>query len=122
MDIGAPEITRWHREKGYLTIGYHFVIRRNGTVETGRAIGEIGAHTIGHNADSVGICMVGGTNTAGKAENNFTPDQWATLESIVRDLRLQFDIDRDSIHGHREFAPKDCPSFDVSKWAATRFN
>jgi len=118
LDVGAKEIDRWHRSQGWLKIGYHFVIRRNGAVENGRPIEQIGAHAEGHNANSIGICMVGGVvaGDSGLPDNNFTGDQWHTLTELVGKLRSQFP--NANIIGHREVAkhPKACPSFDVQDW------
>ena len=75
MDIGLKEIDRWHRARGFLKVGYHFIIRRDGTFEQGRQLHEPGAHAKGYNHRSVGICMVGGVEEADKKtpQNNFTP-------------------------------------------------
>lgn len=115
-DIGAAEIRRWHRAKGWLDIGYHAVIRRNGSLELGRSLNTIGAHVEGHNHESVGICMVGGTNAEGKAEDNFTTDQWQALMAVVQTMLIKFP--GAEVVGHRDFAgvKKDCPSFDVKAW------
>lgn len=117
QDIGVAEIRQWHTEKGWSDVGYHYVIRRNGTIEDGRAEDSIGAHTVGYNARSIGICMVGGINKKGAAESNFTPPQWLALERLLRVLRAKYPAA--TIHGHREFAKKDCPSFDVQAWIKT---
>ncbi len=126
MDIGADKIRQWHTDpppsgRGWADIGYHFVIRRNGVVEDGRDLDgdgdifeEVGAHTVGYNQNSVGVCLVGGINKAGKTENNFTPEQFTSLTRLLRFLRAKFPTV--TIHGHREFAAKDCPSFDVQAW------
>ncbi|MBN9346632.1 MAG: N-acetylmuramoyl-L-alanine amidase [Devosia sp.] len=128
MDIGRAEIDRWHRQKGWLMIGYHFVIRRNGKVEIGRPVDTIGAHVEGHNSVSIGICMVGGTDAKGAPEDNFTSAQYAALAELLRDLKAKYP--RANICGHRDFSPdknkdgkitpnefvKACPSFDVHDW------
>ena len=62
MDIGAADIDRWHREKGWMMIGYHKVIRRDGTIEDGRPLNKRGAHVKGLNAKSIGVVMIGGMN------------------------------------------------------------
>jgi N-acetylmuramoyl-L-alanine amidase len=118
MDVGAVEIRRWHVQgNGWSDIGYHGVIRRNGVLESGRSLNEPGAHTSGHNKDSIGICLVGGVMEDGKTpEANFTPEQWATLERTVGDLLRKYP--NATVHGHNEFAAKACPSFDVQKWWA----
>ena len=71
MDIGAATIDRWHKERGFSSIGYHYVIRRDGTLETGRPLNTPGAHVQGHNAHSIGICLAGGVDQAGKPEKQF---------------------------------------------------
>ena len=83
MDVNAKEIDRWHRQKGWLGIGYHYVIKRDGTREVGRKLSEAGAHCIAYNHKSVGICLVGGVDVAGgKAENNFTPEWISICEGL----------------------------------------
>lgn len=117
MDIGAAEIDRWHRAKGYQCIGYTFVIRRNGTVEEGREVDVIGAHVQNHNATSIGICMVGGVAADGKtAENNFTTEQFASLKQLVARLKTKYP--NAVVQGHRDFrgVAKDCPSFNCKAW------
>ena len=117
MDIGAKEIRGWHvNDNGWSGIGYHGVIRRDGTLESGRSLDEAGAHCRGKNAHSVGICLVGGLNDTGKPEANFTPAQWATLERVVRDLLRKYP--GASVAGHNEFAAKACPCFNVPAWWA----
>lgn len=116
QDIGVNEITRMHRQRGFLTIGYHFVIRRNGTVEDGRPVTSIGAHVEGFNAHSIGICLVGGLDKDLKPQNNFTEDQFAALAVLLQKLRKDFP--KAVIQGHRDFpkVKKECPCFDVREW------
>jgi N-acetyl-anhydromuramyl-L-alanine amidase AmpD len=119
-DIGAPEIKRWHRERGFLDIGYHYVIRRNGVIDAGRPEHAAGAHVVGFNHNSVGVCLVGGINAQGKSENNFTPEQFERLEMLLRTLKDKYP--KAVIQGHRDFpqVAKDCPCFDVKKWVAEK--
>lgn len=115
MDIGLREIRQWHRERGWLDIGYHFVIRRDGKVETGRPHDVIGAHVEGHNYESLGICMAGGIDAKGKPENNFTPAQFESLRALLDKLKVDYPSAK--IVGHRDLDPKKaCPSFDVASW------
>jgi N-acetyl-anhydromuramyl-L-alanine amidase AmpD len=116
MDIGAKEIRLWHtRDNGWRDIGYHSVIRRNGEIEKGRDYHYTGAHVAGHNHNSVGICMVGGVDSKGKPENNFTPEQWESLKREINWILTLFPSC--SIIGHRDLDPgKACPSFDVDEW------
>lgn len=116
MDVDAKEIDRWHRAKGWLKIGYHFVIKRDGTIEAGRVVDEIGAHAKGYNYCSLGICMVGGMDAKNaKPENNFTASQWDSLDKLVKDMESKYPGAH--IIGHCEVEPgKACPSFDVQEW------
>lgn len=117
---GRAEIDRSHRQRGFIAIGYHYVIKRDGTVETGRPRDTVGAHVEGYNSRSIGICMIGGVNAAGKAENNFTPAQFDALADLLATLKRVFP--KAVIQGHRDFpkVAKDCPSFDVRSWLKTR--
>ncbi len=123
QDIGKKEITHIHvKEKGYKNIGYHFVIRRNGEIETGRDIEEVGAHVLGFNSCSVGICLVGGVdaNDIKKAVNNFTISQFNSLHSLLKSLKKIYP--KAKIQGHRDFpgVKKACPCFDVKPWVVNK--
>lgn len=117
MDIGVREIRQWHKEKGWLDIGYHFVIRRDGTVEAGREQSAVGSHVQGHNSDSVGVCLVGGIDAKGNFEANFTPQQMSALNGLLHELRGTYP--KAVIRAHHDVAPKACPSFNLSHWAKT---
>ena len=117
QDIGVEEIRRWHRQRGWLDVGYHFVIKRDGERETGRPHDVPGAHARGFNHVSLGICLVGGVESDGKTpEQNFTPQQYKELENLVRDLKAMHPDAE--ILGHRDLpnVNKACPSFDVREW------
>ncbi len=116
QDIGSPEITQWHKAKGWKTIGYHKVVRRDGVIEDGRPLTEPGAHVQGFNHCSIGICMVGGVDEKGNPENNFTHPQWDSLYGLVRSLLDEYP--QAKVQGHRDFpnVHKACPSFDVKAW------
>ena len=116
MDIGAKEIREWHRDRGWKDIGYHFVIRRNGRLELGRSLREMGAHVKGHNDNSWGICLIGGLDEENEPVNNFNPFQFITLQSLLETLyRLS---PKAKVMGHRNFpdVAKECPCFDVIDW------
>ena len=116
MNIGAKEIREWHtKERGWIDIGYHKVIRRDGTIEDGRPLWSIGAHVEGYNARSVAVCLVGGRGKDGW-ENNFTPAQLATLKDLLTAWGKIWP--NAQIRGHRDFpnVTKKCPSFDVRQW------
>lgn len=121
MDIGAKEIRAWHKAKGWSDIGYHYVIRRDGTVEKGRPDARVGAHVAGHNRDSIGICLVGGVNERTlKPENNYTPAQWSSLEGLLHKLSQKYGDAY--VTGHRDFpgVAKACPCFDAEPWARSK--
>ena len=115
-DVTAADIRRWHVEQNeWSDIGYHFVIRRDGTLEEGRPVARAGAHVRGHNDNSIGICLVGGMGPKGKPEFNFTYRQMARLLTLLTDLKSQYGLKR--IAGHRDFdAGKECPCFNVGAW------
>lgn len=118
--IDAAEIRRWHLAEGWTDIGYHYVIKRDGTVEIGRPIDQIGAHVQGHNTGSVGICLVGGYDadglTKGGAESLYTAEQLSALNKLLADLLAWWPKAR--VMGHRDHpgVNKACPSFDVAEW------
>lgn len=114
LNVTAADIRRWHTAgNGWSDIGYHFVVRIDGTVEPGRPLAQPGAHCRGHNARSVGICYVGGLGADGRTpKDTRTPAQRAALLSLLRELKQQFPAA--AIHGHRDFAAKACPSFDAT--------
>lgn len=117
MDIGVEEIRRWHRQRGWLDVGYHKIIRRDGTIEDGRPMTAPGAHARGFNHISLGICLVGGLAADGKSpENNFTDVQMDVLRELLSDLLKIYPEAR--IVGHRDLPKvnKACPSFDVREW------
>lgn len=112
-DVSAADIRRWHKEeRGFADIGYHFVVRLDGTVECGRRLSVAGAHCRGHNSRSVGVCYVGGIGSDGRPADTRTPAQRQALLGLLTALRRRFPSA--SIHGHRDFAAKACPSFDAT--------
>jgi len=116
MDIGVKEIRKWHVEGNrWNDVGYHYVIRRNGDIEKGRNDAISGAHVAGHNADSIGICLVGGIDDAGKPASNFARAQWAALEHLVKELMALYP--GAAVSGHNDWTTaKACPSFNAKAW------
>lgn len=115
VKVDRNVIDRWHRERGFLCIGYHFVIRRDGVVEKGRELDEVGAHVEGHNSESLGVCLAGGVDVNLKPEANFTDEQHTALATLLSTLLKTYT--RAEIVGHCQLNPnKACPSFDVPKW------
>jgi|TARA_R110002033_G_scaffold33439_5_gene70733 N-acetylmuramoyl-L-alanine amidase len=118
MDIGLTEVDAWHRHRGFFGCGYQLIIRRDGVVENGRNIGDVGAHAKGYNHNSIGIALVGGVteDDVSISENNFTEIQFDVLSDVITTLQLSYgDI---QILGHRDLpdVKKDCPAFDVKEW------
>jgi N-acetylmuramoyl-L-alanine amidase len=106
MDIGVKEITEWHIERGFKTIGYHYVIRRGGLVQRGRQDEEIGAHCKGHNTTSIGICLVG--------QDKYTPEQGQALHSLFTLLWGRYP--KAKAYGHYELdSGKTCPNLAMPK-------
>jgi N-acetylmuramoyl-L-alanine amidase len=116
VKVDRAVIDRWHRERGFLGIGYHYVVTRTGAVEVGRPLDRIGAHVEGHNERSVGICMAGGMDKDNRnPEDNFTPEQYAALRKTIYALLVLFP--NAQVVGHRDLNPnKACPSFDAKAW------
>ena len=113
-------IDRWHRERGWNGIGYHWVIECDGGVAEGRPESVVGAHVEGQNSNSIGVCMVG--------TDRFSEAQWVALTALVDDLESRYPSA--DVKGHRDYSPdlngdgiiqprewmKTCPGFDVKDW------
>lgn len=114
MNWGVREIQQSHKEQGWLAIGYHYVIKRDGTVEAGRDEGAVGSHAKGHNSNSIGVCLVGGVNDKMQPEANFTPQQMASLRKLLEELMTKYPNAK--LMAHHDVAAKACPSFHVRRW------
>lgn len=117
QDIGAEEIRRYHVDhRKWSDIGYHYVIRLDGSLEEGRPLYKQGAHVRGHNQTSIGICYIGGLDQKGRAVNTMNIMQRAAIEELVDELVLVFDQITDFC-GHCDFpgVKKTCPNFAVSE-------
>lgn len=116
----VAEIRRWHMlDRGWSDIGYHILIDRNGDVALGRPMDWTGAHVIGHNRGSVGVCLIGGHASAATDAfgEHFTSEQDASLRAVI--LNINQEAGRTlAVHGHNEFAAKACPGFTVRDWLA----
>ena len=110
----VADIDRWHRQRGFAQIGYHYVIYLDGSVHKGRPITQVGAHCQGHNSHSIGICYIGGLATDNKTpKDTRTEAQKQAMLNLLKELRAKFPTA--TIRGHRDFAAKACPSFDATK-------
>jgi len=102
-DIDAADVDRWHKKRGWRGIGYHFFIKRDGTLEAGRKVGTMGAHTRGQN-HNIGVCY-SGTYKPTKA-------QLVTLVNLSEDIRAKYGISPMAWEPHNKYANKTCPGFD----------
>jgi len=113
--VTLQEVDTWHKQRGFQKIGYHYLIGLNGEVWQGRTLEEIGAHTTGQNANSIGICYVGGLAADGKTpKDTRTNMQRVALANLLNACKKSYP--NATIHGHCEFAAKACPCFDVKNW------
>lgn len=111
----VENIRSWHLKRGFKDIGYHYVIHRDGSIHGGRPEDKQGAHCTDHNANSIGICYIGGmTKDMKTAKDTRTDEQKSALLSLCKMLLKKYP--NATIHGHYEFANKACPSFDVQAW------
>ena len=110
-DDKAADIRSWHKARGFNDIGYHYVVDLDGTIEPGRDVTIAGAHTTGHNADSIGVCYIGGADTDMKPKDTRTEEQKTALRLLLKYLVQKYP--GATIYGHRDFAQKACPSFDA---------
>lgn len=117
MDIGVEEIRKWHvEERKWSDIGYHFVIRRDGSIEAGRPLDIPGAHVRGFNSVSWGICMAGGMTEHGTSDCNFTKRQYFSLDILITELLDK--APQAKAQGHRDFkgVVKTCPNFNIREF------
>lgn len=122
-DFTAADIDRMHRKRGFREIGYHYFIRKDGSVETGRDLSqpgrfEVGAHSKGENEQSVGICYEGGVRAArpNVGFDSRTPAQTAAMIDLIDMLMQRFP--GAIVEGHRGMpgAATQCPGFDARAW------
>ena len=105
----VAQIDSWHRERGFkFGVGYHYVIRRDGSIEAGRPEWMVGAHCVNHNKYSIGVCYEGGLDARGQPADTCTAAQKATLRRLLTDLHRRYP--RAVIVGHHDLDPqKECP-------------
>ena len=105
----VEEIDRWHKNRGWSGIGYHYVIYLDGSIHKGRDVETIGAHCTGHNKNSIGVCYIGGCDTNMQPKDTRTDAQKESLIEILTSLKKRYPNAK--IYGHRDFANKACPCF-----------
>lgn len=114
-DYTIDDVRRWHKDRGFSDVGYHYVIGRHGEVWEGRDVDIQGAHCAagGHNRNSIGVCYVGGISALnGKAKDTRTLAQKAAMLNLLNELLETYPNAK--IYGHHDFERnKDCPCFDA---------
>lgn len=111
--VTVADIDSWHRQRGFKSIGYHYVVTLDGCVHQGRSENEIGAHCKGHNRHSIGICYVGGLEAGTmRPKDTRTERQRRALTDLVASLRARYPAAK--VHSHSDFAAKACPCFDAT--------
>ena len=106
IDASAEEIDQWHKNNGWVGIGYHYVIRKDGTIEKGRPDWTVGAHAYGENWHTIGIHLSGDFSVAEPTEAQIESTAML-LANLCTDYGLP--IDEDHIVGHRDLMSTDCP-------------
>ena len=116
-DLSAKDVDAIHRKDGLLSIGYHKIIKRDGSIEDGRDIDTCGVHVDAKgdisNQNSIGICLIGGKSPNGELDCNYTLAQFAALNGLL--VELQSLYDKVKVIGHRDVADTACPNFDISE-------
>lgn len=115
--IGVKELDAMHKKRGWKGVGYHYVIKRDGTVQKGRPDDEVGAHVANQNSGKLGICWIGGIDRASGSNvgvDNRTAAQTAALIKLIKDLLVKHP--QAKVVGHRDLAATLCPGFDVIPW------
>ena len=110
----VDDIRKWHKQRGFSDIGYHYVIYRDGTIHNGRDVNLVGAHCENHNSHSIGVCYIGGLASDGKTpKDTRTEQQKISLLQLLKKLKSMYP--QSIIYGHRNFSSKACPSFDAKE-------
>jgi N-acetyl-anhydromuramyl-L-alanine amidase AmpD len=120
QDLDIRDIDRMHRARGWESVGYHYVIKRDGMIERGRKESEIGAHVGGQNTGKIGICLIGGLDRAtgpNVGVDNRTDAQKQSAASLIRELVERYPGAQ--VVGHRDLAATLCPAYDAAAWWAS---
>ena len=126
MDFTENDLEVCHRHRGFNGAGYHFYIRKNGDIKNTRPLEKPGAHALGYNAHSIGICYEGGLDVRYRPADTRTEWQKHSLRVLIRTLLMDYPGCR--VCGHRDLSPdrngdgrispeewvKECPCFEVT--------
>lgn len=118
----SQNISNWHEARKFsyyidpktgkkMFVGYHYLIHLDGSIEECRPESVRGCHVSGYNANSIGICYIGGVDAKNTPKDTRTSAQKTALVMLLKQLKKKYP--GATIHGHREFAAKACPSFDA---------
>ena len=113
QEFDITDVDRWHKKRGWKSVGYHYLIKQDGTLQVGRSLDEVVSHAKGENSDSIGIVYVGGLDANKEPKDTMTVYQELTLMELIFSLRTVFHWM--PVHGHNEYSNKACPSFDVQE-------
>ena len=140
-ECSVPEVADWHRQRGFETIGYHYLVHLDGRISQGRPLSEKGAHCLGHNARSIGIAYVGGCAKDCKTpKDTRTTDQKIALRLLIDNIQhgrlpipvsngsyicdsyttpvrvgIYYNLNQLTIKGHNDYdKSKSCPSFNIA--------
>lgn len=116
-NLTVEQVHQMHLKNGWSGIGYNYLITLDGSIYEGRPVDCVGSHTTNHNSISVGICYVGGLDEDGKPKDTRTKEQIASMTELC--LYLHSKYPSAQFYGHRQFANKACPCFDVRGWIET---
>ncbi|WP_353843216.1 peptidoglycan recognition family protein, partial [Anaerovibrio sp.] len=110
IDASAEQIHEWHKNNEWAGIGYHYVIRKDGTIERGRPEWAIGSHAYGENSHTIGIHISGDFDSSQPTEK-----QIENCAELVADIctRYGIPIDRDHVVGHGELMATSCPGTNL---------
>ena len=86
-DFPLEAVVACHRARGFVTIGYHYYITRDGTVHAGRPLYQVGAHATGVNRRSIGVCYEGGLDSDNKPADTRTSAQKEALLKLLKQKR-----------------------------------
>lgn len=134
QDHDVDSIRKMHIKRKFSDIGYHVLIKLDGTIQIGRPWNQYGAHVKGHNSKNFGIVLVGGLDEKGKAKNTYSPEQMESLKEVLDTIVGILGIEDGNIKGHRDWSPdlngngkvdkhewlKECPCFDVAQFLEER--
>lgn len=112
-DVSTAEIHQWHLNRGWDGVGYHYVIRKNGSIERGRPRDRVGSHCLAQDSNfrSIGICIVGNFQPSPKCSWQPTYTQVSALANLLADLHeiYKLDPEKGTIKGHRDLGKTECP-------------